>query len=264
MSGPLMHSSVASKMALGAKVGLLLVAGAGAALFAWGVPGVHEVERDVPPARPVTLEAPAKAEGPAVVEPAMFEEIAFGLEQISNLPQTPATTPDEPGEEPAPDETPLTSAPDEVAFIGAVITAERRVAVLRVNEKQLWIGEGETREDIEVISVERGEVRLRRDGGQEFTLEPAPRKEGQITQLARTVPNRTPAVAGGRSSMPGRGGPAVEAAGEAAAAVSAEGVSGPQGFPRIEGEGVDPARAERFRRAQERMRDRQERDGGQR
>lgn len=263
MSGTLMHASAASKVAFGAKAGVLLVLAAGAGLFAWGVPGVREVAREVPPAQPVKLVEPTKADGPAVIEAAMFEEIAFGLQQIANVPQALAAAPVDPDEEPLPDDPPLPEATDEVAFIGAVITAERRVAVLRVNEKQVWIGEGETKQDIEVLTVDRGEVRLRRHGGQEFTLEPAPRKEGQITQLARSVPTRTPAVAGGRPNFPGRQGAGVEGAGEAAAAISAE-IGGGAQFPRPEGENMDPERAERFRRAQERMRERQERDGGQR
>lgn len=258
MATPLTHRATAVKGKYLAQAAGLVLLAAGAAVWAVGLPGVEGASSELPELEPVVLQAPPSAEGGALPE-SIFEDIAIGMETIANAPRVVVAAPpvDSGGEGETPVETPQTT--EEVAFVGSVISPNRRIAVLRIGNDQVWIPEGEERRGIAVHEVERDHVRLERDG-RDFELERGTRKRGSLTRLAASSP--APRVPQGNVRMPQAPAmdPQAQAEMEAMKAAEANGEMVSE-----EGTSGDAQeRIDRIRRAQERARERALRRGEQR
>lgn len=126
---------------------------------------------------------PADGTSQTTDEPELdVEFLASQLAMIHNAPQ-PAAVPDEPDDPVDLNDPEATAGPTgSIALVGSVISPSRRVAVLRVDGRQMMIAQGASRDGIEVIEVGDGFVRLSRDGVPK-RLDQAPRKSGQLTTL---------------------------------------------------------------------------------
>lgn len=141
--------------------------------------------------------------GQAADEPQLdVEFLASQLAMIHNAPQ-PAEVPVEP-DDPVDLNNPETApgSTGSIALVGSVISPTRRVAVLRVDGRQMMIAQGSTRDGIEVLEVGDGFVRLSRDGVPE-RLDQSPRKSGQLTTLTSPgADSPTPVITPGTRQPP--------------------------------------------------------------
>lgn len=122
---------------------------------------------------------PDAEEEPYMPSPEILGE-AMGL--FPNAPKAPPPPdePDTPSDRPD-DPTGPTVNGREVSFLGAILGPRTNYAIIQINDRQVWIPAGESREGIEVLEVTETGARVRYEDGREADLEQGERRGGSLT-----------------------------------------------------------------------------------
>ncbi|MFG0327086.1 MAG: hypothetical protein ACF8SC_07465 [Phycisphaerales bacterium JB037] len=135
------------------------------------------------------------------------EMIGAAMELFPNAPKAPPPPdePDTPPDRPADPTGPAVSG-RQVAFLGAILGPRTNYAIIQINDRQVWIPAGESREGIEVLEVTEAGARVRYEDGRETDLKQGERQGGSLTVLrpASGSPGMArPGVAPGVVNAPG-------------------------------------------------------------
>lgn len=123
--------------------------------------------------------------------------VATQLAMVHNAPKPDETKPSSTDGQLDLNDPALTDEVGTVTFLGSILSPTRRVAVLRVDGRQLLIAQGQERMGIEVEEVGDGFVRITRDG-EPLRIERSARKPGQLTMTANPgVDQPTPIITPG-------------------------------------------------------------------
>lgn len=126
--------------------------------------------------------------------------VADRLMQVANHPKLP--------DPPKQDEAPTEAAPSAkgVKYLGAIIEAERRVALLSIDGRQAMVAEGQSRGELTVVAVEPESVRVKdRAGERDIAKE---KRSGSVVTFANgsggspAVPSTVPPTAPVRRNRP--------------------------------------------------------------
>ncbi|MBX3365110.1 MAG: hypothetical protein KF866_10120 [Phycisphaeraceae bacterium] len=210
MPAPLTHRSSAVRGTRIAQLGVLAMAGVAAAVFTIGLPMVEPASPVAPDFTPTAQVDPNTPAQPTTrgVAPSVYTDIAEGLLSIANVPKRalpPPPTREDNGETDGPAAPAVDTS--QLAFVGAVFSADQRIAVLRIDGTQRWIPEGGERDGVRVEEVWEDHAVITRRGVR-TELDKAPPSRGTLTRLA-APPSRQPnprsgipPVAGGQPGQP--------------------------------------------------------------
>jgi hypothetical protein len=215
-----------------------------AALWALEIPGMGTL-----PAKP-EVKPPAAAEQPATIELAKLDSDAvMGLSERLDLAGHVTPPPVEPTITTAP---PPPPTGPEWKYLGAIVEADRKMAVISVNDRQKILREGKSYGDTKLLSVSPEAIEIEGPGGKQ-RIDKSERRPGMSVAWLKNLPPNTPA-AGMANNAPNMG---ANMAGNRGANMA--GQLSPEMRQRLTERGINPEETERWRQA---MRDRRNRARG--
>jgi hypothetical protein len=176
MTGPI-HHRVAKRWVRTAQVAMLVGAVGVVPVILLGMPSAAPIS--VPDIKPAEPKADPKTDARAPREPGVdADAVAARFVMVANNPKPkPADHGEDGGNTPPP------PPPPSVKFLGAIMEASTRAALLVVDSKQRMVWIGERIGNVELVAVERDHVMIK-ENGVERRLDLAPRSGPVVTAAA--------------------------------------------------------------------------------
>lgn len=175
-----LHQRMASTYAKRAQIGFVTLGVGATALAAYSLrtPAPVETPSLTLPAPAPGKQGPGKLARAGTIDAAAVDKRMHQLANYPTAPETPTTGPEE-----TPPELPAATE-ESVKFLGALVEPTRRVALLKINDRQRLLGPGESEGDVSVVRVTDDHVDIMLKGSTSQTLTKQARSGPTVNQVA--------------------------------------------------------------------------------